>query len=107
TAHAELNAIREGCAHLGHVHLTGAIVAATCEPCPMCMAALHAARVDTIYFGASSADATAAGFNALAIGAEEMIRLANSPMQLIPGILTHECVALFDEWHATRKTRTY
>ena len=45
-AHAEVNAIREACLALDDIFLTGAIVATTCEPCPMCMAALHWARVD-------------------------------------------------------------
>ena len=54
TAHAEVNALRAGCKHTGKFFLEGAIVATTCEPCPMCMAALHWARVDTVYFGAGS-----------------------------------------------------
>ena len=61
TAHAEVNAIREACRAVGDIFLTGAIVATTCEPCPMCMAALHWARVDTVYYGATIADADEAG----------------------------------------------
>ena len=57
TAHAEVNAIREACRAVGDIFLDGAIVATTCEPCPMCMAALHWARVDTVYYGATIADA--------------------------------------------------
>ena len=38
---------------VGDIFLEGAIVASTCEPCPMCMAALHWARVDTVYYGTS------------------------------------------------------
>src|SRR6185437_8902634 len=57
TAHAEVNAIRAGCKHTGKIFLEGAIVATTCEPCPMCTAALHWARVDTVYFGATVQDA--------------------------------------------------
>ena len=32
TAHAEINALREACRQLGKIHLTGCIVASTCEP---------------------------------------------------------------------------
>lgn len=40
TAHAEVVALREACRTVGNIHLNGALVACTCEPCPMCMAAL-------------------------------------------------------------------
>src|SRR5262245_59574014 len=65
TAHAEVNAIREACKHVGNILLEGAVVATTCEPCPMCVSALHWARVDTVYYGATIADADTAGFNEL------------------------------------------
>ncbi len=66
TAHAEIVALREACKATGQIHLEGALVAATCEPCPMCMAALHWARVETVVYGATIADAESAGFNELA-----------------------------------------
>ena len=87
TAHAEVNAIREACRHIGNIFLEGAIVATTCEPCPMCMAALHWARVDTVYYGATIADADVAGFNELQLPAKELLRLGGSKLKLIPGLL--------------------
>jgi tRNA(Arg) A34 adenosine deaminase TadA len=53
TAHAEINAVRAACQKIQANFLQGAMVATTCEPCPMCLAALHWARVDTVYFGAA------------------------------------------------------
>ena len=44
TAHAEINALRAACLATGNVLLDGCVVATTCEPCPMCMSALHWAR---------------------------------------------------------------
>lgn len=102
TAHAEITALRESCSQTGRVHLTGAIVATTCEPCPMCACALHWARVETVYYGATIADATAAGFNELHISAEDVIRQGRSSMKLVGGILVDECVTLFQEWQAGR-----
>src|SRR6188768_1747609 len=61
TAHGEITALREACRAVGDIHLPGAIVATTLECCPMCAAALHWARVDTIYQGATIADAAIAG----------------------------------------------
>jgi guanine deaminase len=98
TAHAEVNAIREACRTANNIFLDGAIVATTCEPCPMCMAALHWARVDTVYYGASIADADTAGFNELQLPASELLRLGGSKLKLIPGILPVECRELFTEW---------
>jgi tRNA(Arg) A34 adenosine deaminase TadA len=102
TAHAEVNAIRTACRQVGDIHLTGAIVATTCEPCPMCMAALHWARVETVYYGATIADADAAGFNELSLPAAEVLRQGGSKVQLERGLLTAECQALFAEWQAER-----
>src|SRR5262245_26288487 len=62
TAHAEVNAIRQAAAALGVVKLIGATLYTTCEPCPMCLSAIHWAKIQRCVFGASIADATAAGF---------------------------------------------
>lgn len=62
TAHAEILAIREACRQRGTFHLEGCVVYTTCEPCPMCLAALHWARVDRVYFAQTRDDAAAIGF---------------------------------------------
>jgi len=62
TAHAEVVAIREACRALRSFQLTGCEVFASCEPCPMCLAAIYWARADRLYFAATKADAAAAGF---------------------------------------------
>lgn len=107
TAHAEITALRQACLATGQIHLEGALVASTCEPCPMCMAALHWARVDTVYFGATIADAGAAGFNELRLPAREVIRLGGSQVKLVAGVLVPECVALFAEWRAGGHAQAY
>ncbi len=53
TAHAEVLAIRAACAALGSERLTGHDLYVTLEPCPMCAAALSAARIGRLYYGAS------------------------------------------------------
>jgi guanine deaminase len=107
TAHAEINAIREACRTLGDIFLDGAVVAPTCEPCPKCMAALHWARVDTVYYGATIADAEVAGFNELQLPAGELLRLGGSTVKLIPQLLPSECQQLFAEWAANPNRRAY
>jgi tRNA(Arg) A34 adenosine deaminase TadA len=107
TAHAEVTALREACRNVGDIHLTGAMVATTCEPCPMCMAALHWARVGTVYYGATIADATGGGFNELHIPATEMVRLGGSKVKIVSGTLQAECAGLFAEWQAAGNARSY
>lgn len=62
TAHAEIEAIRKACARLGRFELSGCEVYSTCEPCPMCLAAIHWARPAHVYYAALGDDAAQAGF---------------------------------------------
>ena len=107
TAHAEVNAIREACREIGDIFLGGAVVATTCEPCAMCMAALHWARVDTVYYGATIADADTAGFNELSLPAAELLRIGGSKVKLVPMILPEECKQLFADWRANPTRKVY
>lgn len=52
TAHAEILTIRAACRALGSERLPGAQLWVTLEPCPMCAAAISAARIATLYYGA-------------------------------------------------------
>ncbi len=63
TAHAEIVAIREACRALGTFQLSGCALYASCEPCPMCLAAIYWARIERVYFAASAEDASRAGFD--------------------------------------------
>ena len=53
TAHAEILAIRAACSEVGSERLVGHDLYVTLEPCAMCAAALAAARIGRLYFGAS------------------------------------------------------
>ena len=53
TAHAEVLAIRAACAALGSERLPGHDLYVTLEPCPMCAAAISAARIARLYYGAA------------------------------------------------------
>jgi tRNA(Arg) A34 adenosine deaminase TadA len=63
TAHAEIVAIRQACAALGRHDLRGAVIYSSCEPCPMCLAAIYWARLDALYYAATRDDAARAGFD--------------------------------------------
>lgn len=53
TAHAEILTIRNACAELGSERLSGHDLYVTLEPCAMCAAAIAAARIRRVYYGAS------------------------------------------------------
>ena len=53
TAHAELLAIRAACAAAGSERLAGHDLYVTLEPCAMCAAAIAAARIGRLYYGAA------------------------------------------------------
>lgn len=107
TAHAEVNALRSACRAAGRIFLPDAIVATTCEPCPMCLAALHWARVGVVYYGARIADAAAAGFHELTIPAEEMVARGHSSLRLSTGLFREECRDLFARWLAQPGRQAY
>lgn len=53
TAHAEVLAIRAACSAVGSERLGGHSLYVTLEPCAMCAAAIAAARIERLYYGAS------------------------------------------------------
>lgn len=63
TAHAEVQAIRDACNNLNTFDLTGCQIYTSCEPCPMCFSAIYWARIDTVFYAGTHADAEKAGFD--------------------------------------------
>jgi guanine deaminase len=63
TAHAEVMAIRDAARRLGTHNLSGCVIYASCEPCPMCLAAIYWARLDGVHFAALQSDAAEIGFD--------------------------------------------
>ncbi len=107
TAHAEVNAIREACAARGTPFLEGMVIYSTTEPCPMCFAAIHWARIGDVFWGTRIEDVARLGFNELAIPNETMKRLGGSPVTIHAGFLRDECLALLEDWRRLPGRRTY
>lgn len=63
TAHAEVSALRDAAHALGTPVLHGHVLLASCEPCPMCLAASLWSRLDGVVWLATRHDAAAAGFD--------------------------------------------
>jgi len=106
TAHAEVTAIRAACAALGSFLLEGCTLYTSCEPCPMCLAAAYWAHVDAIVYGASRADAAAAGFDDAFIY-EEIGRPLESRRIPMRRLSVGSAVTLFDEWRAMSDRTPY
>ena len=63
TAHAEVIAIRDAAARLGTHDLSDCVLYTSCEPCPLCLAAVYWARIPRVVYAAGKEDAAAAGFD--------------------------------------------
>src|SRR5947208_1490822 len=97
TAHAEVNCIRVAAAALKTIFLHGCTLYSTTEPCPMCLSAIHWAKIERVVFGATIADAADAGFRELFVPAKDLARLGHSPLKVEDGLLRKECAALVQE----------
>ena len=107
TAHAEVNAIRRAASQLRTIGLSGCVMYTTCEPCPMCLSALHWAKIDRAVYGATIADATAAGFSELMVPAKELARLGKSSLVVEGGVLADDCRRLFERWRKSAEAKAY
>jgi guanine deaminase len=98
TAHAEVNCIREAAKALKTIFLHGCTMYSTTEPCPMCLTAIHWAKIDRVVFGACIADAGEAGFGELFVDAKMLAAMGRSPLVVESGLLREDCAALFRQW---------
>lgn len=106
TAHAEVNAIRKACQSLKTFDLSGCTIYTSCEPCPMCLAAIYWAHIDKIYYGNNKKDAADIGFDdsyiydELNLPVEKRTKLMN---ELLPG----EAIKAFQLWANTEEKTEY
>ncbi|WP_144186561.1 nucleoside deaminase [Elioraea rosea] len=106
TAHAEIVAIRDACARFGTHQLDGCDVYASCEPCPMCLAALYWARPRRVFYASTAADAAAVGFDDAFIDAELGRRPAALRALPLRQMLREEALAAYEAWRA-KEDRTH
>jgi len=100
TAHAEVVAIRRAGAALGKFRLAGCEIYTSCEPCPMCLAAIYWSHMDAIYYANTAADAAEAGF-ADAFLYEELRRPVGERRIPASRLLGPEAMESFDVWRAS------
>jgi tRNA(Arg) A34 adenosine deaminase TadA len=106
TAHAEVTAIRRACASLGVFHLDGATIYASCEPCPMCLAAIYWAHIGRIYFGCTHRDAAEIGFDDSKIY-QEMRRSLQDREIPMEQLARESALEAFEAWRRKADRREY
>jgi tRNA(Arg) A34 adenosine deaminase TadA len=97
TAHAEVVAIREACKILNTYQLTGCDIYASCEPCPMCLAAIYWARPDRLFYANSKEDAAAIQFDDQFIY-EEIAKPVNDRQLFTQQLMRDEAMEAFEKW---------
>ncbi|HWD21013.1 MAG TPA: nucleoside deaminase [Verrucomicrobiae bacterium] len=97
TAHAEVNAIRRACATLGSFRLDDCDIYTSCEPCPMCLAAIYWSRVRRIFYANTRHDAAAIGFDD-ATFYEQLPRALEDRTVPMTQLLRDEALQVFGEW---------
>ncbi len=97
TAHAEVVAIRAACRKLEKFALKDCEIYCSCEPCPMCLAAIYWARLSKIYFAATKLDAAEIGFDDSAIYQEVSRPIGKRKIKMLP-MLREEAQKVFAEW---------
>jgi len=106
TAHAEITAIRKACKNISNFDLSGAILYATCEPCPMCFSAIYWANIKTIYFTSTRLDAGSIGFRDNHL--YEEMNLPLHEREITFRQLNHaKASALFKEWMVKQDKTPY
>ena len=106
TAHAEVNAIRSACAKEGTFKLEGCTCYTSCEPCPMCLAALYWAGVERIFYGNTKDDAKAINFDDSFIYDEIAKPYAKRAIPII-NIMREEAISAFKMWEKSEDKIEY
>ncbi|MEN6558904.1 MAG: nucleoside deaminase [Thermoguttaceae bacterium] len=97
TAHAEIMAIRDACKNLDTFSLAGCHLYTSCEPCPMCLAAIYWARLDRVCYAATRHDAAAAGFDDRRIYEELAMDMDRRSIPMTQELHDEACQA-FRDW---------
>ncbi|MBU6476106.1 MAG: nucleoside deaminase [Alphaproteobacteria bacterium] len=97
TAHAEVTAIRAACTAENDFSLDGCDIYTSCEPCPMCLAAIYWARIGRIYYANTRKDAAAIGFDDDFLYREVALPLEKREKQTLR-LLSGEALEVFGEW---------
>lgn len=83
-AHAEVAAVRNACRSLGELHLTGATVVSSCEPCAVCHAVAATVGIVRIVYAAPKEYVPDLGYPAPADNDALMVRMQQVLRAAVP-----------------------
>ena len=99
TAHAEVLVLREACRALGSERVPGHVIYVTLEPCPMCAAAISAARVARLVYGAADPKSGGVAQGARVIAHPQCHHVP----EVLDGIAASEAEVLLRDFFAARR----
>jgi guanine deaminase len=97
TAHAEVSAIRDACQKLKTFQLDDCELYTSCEPCPMCLAAIYWARLRKVFYANTRKDAARIEFDDDLIYREISVPIARRQIPM-KQLLHDEALKVFVEW---------
>ncbi|MFA5126218.1 MAG: nucleoside deaminase [archaeon] len=106
SAHAEVNAIRKATKKLKRFDLSDCEIYTACEPCPMCFAAIHWAKMKKMYYVCTRKDAGKIGFDDKVIY-EAMKTAPQSKTLKAIHVESEEALKAFDEWKNKKNKKMY
>lgn len=106
TAHAEVVAIRHATQALKRFDLAGCVLYASCEPCPMCLAAAYWARLDAVYYANTRQDAASIGFDDAFFHQQLALPLAQQALPTAQ-LLQAEAHQVFQQWQTLESRQLY
>lgn len=106
TAHAEIVAIREACKRLGVFHLKGCELYSSCEPCPMCLAAIYWAKIEKVFYALTGRQAAAIGFVDDHIASELSLPISQRQVAMRQ-IARSDALIAFEEWQHRKDKSEY
>lgn len=106
TAHAEIVAIRDACRRLRRFCLDDCEIYTSCEPCPMCLAAIYWAHCKKVFYANTREDAARVNFDDELIYRELALPVSRRkvPMQQL---LRNEALKAFAEWQSKPDKQAY
>jgi tRNA(adenine34) deaminase len=96
SAHAEIAAIREACARLKTVDLSGSTLYSTLEPCPMCFWAMQEAKVSRLVLGGRYAGIGRTDLGRYTV--ESFLEFTGKTLEVVTGVLSAECEQVRLDW---------